>query len=79
MSSNGEMKMSLRLMTYGCSAEAPGIVCATYILMSEVLQQLQLPVCPLRQNWSAEGLHDLFDRDRLAGELILCGAAWESA
>jgi len=77
MSSNGEMNISLRLMTCDCSAEAPRTICPTYVLMSKMLQQFQLPVCPLRQHRSAEGLHDLFDGDGLAGQLILCGAVGE--
>ena len=79
MSSNGEMNMSLRLMTCGCSAEAPRMECPTYVLVSEMLQELQFPICPLRQDRRAEGFHDLFDRHGLAGELILCGAVGGSA
>jgi hypothetical protein len=43
--------------------------------MSEMLEQLQLAVCALRQDRSAEGLHDLLDGDGLAGELVLGRAA----
>ena len=42
--------------------------------MAEMLQKLQLSVCSLRQDWGTERLHDLLDRNRLAGELVLCGA-----
>jgi hypothetical protein len=40
-----------------------------------MLEQLQLAVCALRQDRSAEGLHDLLDCHGLAGELILGRAA----
>jgi hypothetical protein len=43
--------------------------------MSEMLEQFQLAVSALRQNRSAEGLHDLLDGDGLAGELVLGRAA----
>jgi hypothetical protein len=46
-----------------------------YILVSEMLEQFELAVCALRQNRSAEGLHDLLDGDGLAGELVLGRAA----
>lgn len=39
--------------------------------MPQVLEQLQLAVGALRQDRSAEGLHDLLDRHGLAGELVL--------
>lgn len=38
--------------------------------MSEMLEQLQLSVGTLGQDRGAEGLHDLLDRDRLAGQLV---------
>lgn len=44
------------------------------ILMFQVLEQLEFAVGSFRENGSAEGLHDLLDRDSLAGKLILCGA-----
>lgn len=47
----------------------------THILVPQVLQELQFSVCALRQDRSAKGLHDLFDGDGLAGELVLCRAA----
>jgi hypothetical protein len=40
-----------------------------------MLQELQLSVCALGQNRSAERLHNLLDGYGLAGELILGGAA----
>jgi hypothetical protein len=43
----------------------------TYVLVLEVLQQLQFSVGALRQNRGAEGLHDLLDGDRLTGQFIL--------
>ena len=43
-----------------------------HIFVSEVLQELQLSVCALGQDWSAERLHDLLDSHGLVGELILC-------
>jgi hypothetical protein len=70
------MKMSLRLMIWGGSAggRRQGVWRA-YVLVSQVLQQLELAVSALGQDWSAEGLHDLLDGDGLAGELVLCRAA----
>lgn len=41
--------------------------------MLEVLQQLQFTVGALRQDGGAEGLHNLFDGNRLAGQLVLGG------
>lgn len=35
-----------------------------------MLEQLQLAVGPFREDRSAEGLHDLLDSDRLAGQLV---------
>ena len=73
MSSRGEMKMSLRLMTLErsvwCASKVGGFM--WYILMSKMLQQLQFSVCAFREDRSAEGFHNLLDRHRLAGELIL--------
>lgn len=43
----------------------------TYVLVLEVLQQLQFSVGALRQDRGAERLHDLLDGDGLASELIL--------
>lgn len=72
MSSRGEMKISLSEMT--CHHQHPAIVtpanCETHILVLEVLQELQLSICPLRQDWCAERLHYLLNCNILAGELI---------
>ena len=77
MSSNGEMKMSLKLIIW--TAVRTRRLCTagycSYVLVSQVLKQLQLAVSALREDWSAEWLHDLLDRDGLAGELILRRAA----
>lgn len=72
MSSNGEMKMSLKLMIWGAlvSVYTPRVQ-ISYILVSEMLEELQFSVSTLRQDRRAEGLHDLLDGHRLAGELIL--------
>jgi hypothetical protein len=43
--------------------------------MLEMLEELELSVCTLGQNWSAERLHDLLDGNILVGELIAGGAA----
>ena len=45
------------------------------VLVLQVLQQLQLSICPLREHRCAEGLHDLLDGDILVGELVAGGAA----
>jgi hypothetical protein len=49
MSSSGEMKMSLKLMTCGCSGDRriTSLSSIAYVLMFEVLQKLQLSVCSL--------------------------------
>ena len=47
----------------------------TYILMLQVLQKLQFSVCSLRQDGGTERLHDLLNRNILASQLILGGAA----
>lgn len=44
----------------------------THILVPEMLEELQFSVRALRQDWGAEGLHDLLDGNGLAGELVLC-------
>lgn len=44
---------------------------STYVLVSQVFQQLQLAVGAFREHWCAEWLHDLLDSHRLAGELVL--------
>jgi len=42
-----------------------------YILVLEVLKQLELAVCSLGEDRGAEWFHDLFDSNGLAGQLIL--------
>ena len=44
----------------------------TYILVLNVLKELQLSVCSLRQDRGRKWLHDLLDRDGSPHELILC-------
>jgi hypothetical protein len=39
-----------------------------------MFEQLQLSVGTLRQNWGAEGLHNLLDRHGLASQLVARGA-----
>jgi hypothetical protein len=79
MSSSGEMKMSLSEMTCKapCQDGVPEDIGAgrTDILVLQVLQQLQLSICPLREHRCAEGLHDLLDGNILVGELVSGGAA----
>jgi hypothetical protein len=77
MSSNGEMKISLKLMICAALNSASGKQGNrnAHILMSKMLQKLQLAVCALGQDRSAEGLHDLLDSHGLACELVLCRAA----
>lgn len=41
--------------------------------MSQVLEQLEFSICSLGQDWSAEWLHNLLDRNSLVGELVLGG------
>ena len=43
----------------------------SYVLVLEMLQQLELTVCTLGEHWRAERLHNLLDRHCLPGELIL--------
>jgi len=43
----------------------------TYILVPQVLEQLQFSVGSFRKNRCAERLHDLLDRHGLVGELVL--------
>lgn len=44
------------------------------VLVSQVLEQLQLTVGPLGQDGCAEWLHDLLDGNILVGELVSGGA-----
>jgi hypothetical protein len=74
MSSRGEMKISLRLMTCCLFSEVSRWSRKSgkaYVLVAQVLEQLQLTVCALGQDRRAEGLHDLLDCDGRSSELIL--------
>ena len=51
----------------------------TDILVTEVLEQLELAVGALGQDGRAEGLHDLLDGHCLAGELVFGRTAAVSA
>jgi len=73
------MKMSLSVMTWS-KVRPPKTdqLCeqsVTHVLVLQVLEQLELSVCALRQNRCAERLHDLLDGNILVGELIAGGAA----
>ena len=48
------------------------LVTETYVLVFDVLEELELSVGALAEDGGAEGLHDLLDRDRRACELVLC-------
>lgn len=79
MSSRGEMKMSLRLMTYHCASEptsnAEGKYCmSSHIFVPQMLQELEFSVGTLGQDGGAKRLHNLFDGHGLASELIFCRA-----
>lgn len=77
ISSKGEIKISLKLMTCGCSADFRiiSLLAPAYVLMLEMLQELQFSVCALGQDRRAERLHDFLYRHGLPSELILRGAA----
>ena len=49
---------------------------AAHVFVLDVLEELELAVSALREDGGVEGLHDLLDRDRGAGELVLCGTGW---
>jgi hypothetical protein len=76
MSSNGEMKISLKLIIYGVSASKLdsrfyfSLDGNTNVFVAEMLEKLQLPVGSLGQNRGAERLHDFLDRNRLRCQLI---------
>ena len=75
MSSRGEMKMSLRLMTCGTSQmhwSSEKKFSNTHILMPQMLQELQLAVGAFGKDRCAERLHDLLDSNSLVCELVLC-------
>lgn len=46
------------------------MVRALYILMAEMLEQLELPVGAFRKDGGAKGFHDLLDCHCLASELV---------
>ena len=81
ISSSGEMKMSLKLMTCKFSATPffCHFLCQSYILMLKMLQELQLSIRPLRQDRRAERFHNLLHRHRLSGELILGRAVFAAS
>ena len=62
-------------MTFKPSVLSSKRRCLSYILVTKVLEELQLSVCPLRKYWRAEGLHNFLDGDSLARQLILGGAS----
>jgi len=71
MSSSGEMKMSLKLITFGASAcSFACIVVHPYILMTQMFEKLQFSVGAFRQDRGAERFHYFLDGDSLTGELI---------
>ena len=65
--------MSLKLMTFKGSVFflRDRWVCM-YILVPEMLEELELPIRTLGKHWSAEGFHNLLDCHRLPSELVLC-------
>lgn len=63
-----DLQMELSVVSpRGFVSTEPG----TNIFVLEMLEQLQLAVCPLGEHRRAERLHDLLDGDILAGELVL--------
>lgn len=75
MSSNGEMKISLKLIIYAASVKKSGSLffgkMKTDVLMTKMLKQLQLAVGSLGQDGGTEGLHDFLDSDWLRCQLVL--------
>ena len=64
--------MSLKLMTFKISTlVSDGHAAITYILMAQMLEELQLSVRALGQDGGAERLHNLLDGHGLVRELIL--------
>ena len=45
----------------------------THIFVLDMFEKFELAIGTLAEDWSAERLHDLLDRNRGAGQLILCG------
>jgi len=75
-SSSGEMNTSLRLIIYAggwyiCEQQLLHVASETYILMLDVLEELELTVSSLAQYWGTEWLHNLLDSNRSRSELIL--------
>ena len=71
MSSSGDIKMSLRLMTWRYSVRNHiDLINYAHIFVSKVFEEFQLAVGPFGQDWGRERLHDLFHRHRLLGELV---------
>jgi len=84
MSSSGEMKMSLKLMICGGAQRTIPRAAAVdeeglYILMAQMFEKFQFTIRPLRQYRGAERFHDLLDRNRLSGKLILSRAVESAA
>jgi hypothetical protein len=78
MSSKGDMKMSLRLMTWQDSARSHfDLQESAHIFMSKVFEEFQLAVGSFRQYRRGERLHDLLHSNGLLGELVF-GRADES-
>ena len=72
MSSSGEMKTSLKLMIWRENERDRGEKKReTDVLMLNMLEKLELAVSSLAEYGSAEGLHDLLDRDGGASQLVL--------
>lgn len=66
------MKTSLRLMICGSmNGTTLGARGGTYILVLDVLEQLELAVGSFAEDWRAERFHDLLDSDRGTCELVL--------
>lgn len=72
--------MSLKLITCGQKVSAwvrvflPIRRGGAYIFMLEMFEQLEFSVGALGEDGGAEGLHDLLDGHRLAGQLVFCRA-----
>jgi hypothetical protein len=75
MSSSGEMKMSLKLMTCARQICFPVARRHAHVFVLEVLEELQLAVCALGQDWGTERLHNLLYGHGLVRELISSGTA----
>lgn len=77
------MKMSLREITCSrttvseCDANATGAeLVEAYILVLEMLEQLELTIRSFGEYGRAEGLHYLFNGDILVRKLVASGTAW---